>query len=53
MFKELGTVAEVRIDRGNRSTRRKSALVSFCVSEIPHDANWDRAVDVAVEEMKK
>jgi hypothetical protein len=33
---ECGAVGEIRIGRGNRSTRRKPALVPLC-PQIPHD----------------
>jgi hypothetical protein len=53
MVKEYGTVVETRADRGNRSTRRKPAPLSFCVSGIPHELTWDRKLAVAVEGMNK
>jgi hypothetical protein len=38
----------MRIDRGNRSTRRKPAPVPLCPPQIPHDLAWDRTRAVAV-----
>jgi hypothetical protein len=34
-------VDEMRIGKGNRSTRRKSASVPLCPPQIPHDLTWD------------
>jgi hypothetical protein len=34
---ECGVVGGMRIDRGNRSTRRKPAPVPLCPSQIPYD----------------
>jgi hypothetical protein len=36
------------IGRGNRSTRRKPALVPLCPPQIPHDLNWARTLAAAV-----
>jgi hypothetical protein len=33
---ECGVVGGMRIGRGNRSTRRKSAPVTLCPPQIPH-----------------
>jgi hypothetical protein len=38
----------MRIGRRNCSTGRKSAPVSLCPPEIPHDLTWDRTRAVAV-----
>jgi hypothetical protein len=40
MIHEYEAVGGVRIGRGNRSTRRKSAPVPFCPPQIPHDLTW-------------
>jgi hypothetical protein len=42
MIHEYGEFCGMRIDRGNRSTRRKPAPVPLCPSQIPHDPTWDR-----------
>jgi hypothetical protein len=39
---DYGAVGGMRIGRGNRSTRRKPALVSLCPPQIPNDLTWDR-----------
>jgi hypothetical protein len=39
---KYGAVGGMRIDKGNRSTRRKPAPVPLCSSQIPHDLTWDR-----------
>jgi hypothetical protein len=39
---ECGAVGEMRIGRGNRSTRRKPAAVPLCSPQIPHDLTWDQ-----------
>jgi hypothetical protein len=39
---EFGAVGGIRIDRGNRSSWRKPALVSLCPSQISHDLTWAR-----------
>jgi hypothetical protein len=36
---ECGAVDGMKIDRGNRSTRRKPAPVSLSPPQIPHDLN--------------
>jgi hypothetical protein len=39
----------IRIGRGNRSTRRKSAPMPLCPSQIiPHNLTWDRTRAAAV-----
>jgi hypothetical protein len=38
----------MRIGRGNRSTRRKPAPVSFCPPQIPHQLTRDRTRAAAV-----
>jgi hypothetical protein len=38
----------MKIGRGNRSTRRKSAPVSLCLQQIPHDLNRARTRAAAV-----
>jgi hypothetical protein len=38
---DYGAVGGMRIDRGNRSTRRKPAPVPLCTPQIPHDLTWD------------
>jgi hypothetical protein len=38
----------MRIDRGNRSTRRKPAKVPLCQPQIPHDLIWTRTQAPAV-----
>jgi hypothetical protein len=34
---DYGAVGGIRIGKGNRSTRRKPALVPLCPPQIPHD----------------
>jgi hypothetical protein len=45
---EYGAVGGMRIDRGNRNTRRKTAPVSLCLPQIPHDLTWVRTQGAAV-----
>jgi hypothetical protein len=45
---DYGAVGGMRIDRGNRSTRRKPASVPLCPPQIPHDLTWDRTQAAAV-----
>jgi hypothetical protein len=45
---EYGAVGGMRIGRGNRSTRRKPALMPLCPPQIPHDLNWARSRAAAV-----
>jgi hypothetical protein len=45
---ESGAVGGMRIGRGNRSTRRKSASVPLYPPQIPHDLIWARTVAAAV-----
>jgi hypothetical protein len=45
---DYGAVGEMRIGRGNRSTRRKPAPVPHCPPQIPHDLTWDRTRTAAV-----
>jgi hypothetical protein len=35
-----GAFGGMRIGKGNRSTRRKSAPVPLCPQQIPHDLTW-------------
>jgi hypothetical protein len=37
---ECGAVGGMRIDRGNRSNRRKPAPLPLCQPQIPHDLTW-------------
>jgi hypothetical protein len=39
---ECGAVGGMRIDRENRSTRRKPVPVPHCPPQIPHDLTWAR-----------
>jgi hypothetical protein len=48
---KLGAVDEMRIGRGNRSTRRKPAPVPLCPPQIPHDLALDRNRAAAVPEL--
>jgi hypothetical protein len=34
---DCGAIGGTKVDRGNRSTRRKSAPVPLCPPQIPHD----------------
>jgi hypothetical protein len=34
---DCGAIGEMKIGRGNRSTRRKPAPAPFCPPKIPHD----------------
>jgi hypothetical protein len=45
---DYGAVGGMRIGRGNRSNRRKSAPVPLCPPQIPHDLTWDRTRAAAV-----
>jgi hypothetical protein len=45
---ECGAVGGMRIDRGNRSTRRKPTPVPLFLPQIPHDQTWARTRAVAV-----
>jgi hypothetical protein len=38
----------MKIDRGNRSTRRKPAPVPLCPPQIPHELIWARTRAAAV-----
>jgi hypothetical protein len=49
MVDEYGAFGEMRIGKGNRSTRRKSAPVPHRAPRIPHDLTWDRTPASAVE----
>jgi hypothetical protein len=46
---ECGAVGGMRIDRRNRSTRRKSAAMSLCPPQISHYLTWDRTRAAAVD----
>jgi hypothetical protein len=37
MVDEYGAIGGLRIGRGNRSTRRRTAPVSLCPPQIPHN----------------
>jgi hypothetical protein len=39
---EYGVVGIMRIGRGNRSTRRKSATAPLYFTQMPHDLTWGR-----------
>jgi hypothetical protein len=45
---DCGATDGMKIGRGNRSTRRKPAPVSFCPPEIPHDLTRARTRATAV-----
>jgi hypothetical protein len=45
---DCGTLGGMKIGRENRSTRRKSATVPLCPSQIPHDLTRVRTRAVAV-----
>jgi hypothetical protein len=45
---ECGTVGRIRIDRGNRSTRRKPASVPLRSPQIPHDLTRARTRTAAM-----
>jgi hypothetical protein len=45
---ECGAVGRMRIDRGNRSTRRKPAPAPHCPPQIPHDMSWARTLAATV-----
>jgi hypothetical protein len=40
MIDDYGAVAGMRIGRGNASTWKKAAPVSFCPPQIPYDLTW-------------
>jgi hypothetical protein len=48
MINKCGSIGGMRIDRGNGSTRRNPAPVSFCPPEIPYYFTWGRAHAVAL-----
>jgi hypothetical protein len=45
---DYGAIGGMRIGKGNRSTRRKPALVPLCPPQIPHDLTGARTRAVAV-----
>jgi hypothetical protein len=45
---DCGATGGMKVDRGNRSTRRKPAPVPLCPSQIPHDLARARTQAVAV-----
>jgi hypothetical protein len=45
---DYGAVGGMRIDRGNRSTRRKPVPVPLCPPQIPYDLTCDRTGAAAV-----
>jgi hypothetical protein len=45
---ECGAVGGMRLGKGNRSTQRKPAPVSFWPQQIPHDLTWARTRTAAV-----
>jgi hypothetical protein len=45
---ECEAVGEMRIGRGNRSTRTKPALLPLCPPQIPFDLTWVRTRTAAV-----
>jgi hypothetical protein len=45
---ECGAVGGMRIGKGNRSTRRKTAPVPFCPLKIPHYLTWAQTQTAAV-----
>jgi hypothetical protein len=45
---EYAAVGGIRIGRGNRSTRRKPALVPLCPPQMSHDLTWARTRTDAV-----
>jgi hypothetical protein len=45
---ECGAVGEMRIGRGNLSTRTISAPAPLCPPQILHDVTWDRTRAAAV-----
>jgi hypothetical protein len=47
---ECGAVGEMRIGKGNRSTRRKPTPVTLCPPQIPHDMDWAVSTDVLIRE---
>jgi hypothetical protein len=42
MIDDYEAISGMRISRGNRSTRRKSAPVQLCPPQIPYDLSWAR-----------
>jgi hypothetical protein len=45
---DCGAISGMKIDRGNRSTRRKPAPVPLCPPQIPHDQTRARTLAAAV-----
>jgi hypothetical protein len=49
---EHGAVGGMRIDRGNRSTRRKPVPLPLCPPQIPYELIWDRIRAAAVGSLR-
>jgi hypothetical protein len=49
---ECGAVGGMRIDRRNRSVRRRPAPVPLCPPQIPHDVTWARIRTAAVRSLR-
>jgi hypothetical protein len=45
---DCGAIVGMKIGKGNRSTRRKSAPLLLCPPQIPHDQNQTRTLVDAV-----
>jgi hypothetical protein len=45
---DCGAIGGMKIDRGNRSTRRKPVPVPLCLPQIPHDLTLARILGAAV-----
>jgi hypothetical protein len=45
---DCGAIGGIKIGRGNRSTRRKSAPMTLCPPQTPHDLTWARTWAAAV-----
>jgi hypothetical protein len=53
MINEYGAFGGIRIDRGNRSTRRKPAPIPLCPPQTPHDLTWVLTREAASEIFEK
>jgi hypothetical protein len=49
---DCGAVSGMKIDRGNRNTRRKPAPMPLCSPQIPHEQNRFRTRAAAMERQR-
>jgi hypothetical protein len=48
MSDEYGAVGGMKIESGNRNTRRNCTPASLYLPQVPHDVTWDRTEAAAV-----